>query len=207
RSISYLPIPPPRWCLLPYEPSRHSPRMSCDLSHFLLDETSRCSCGLTFPEACTLTTQTYVTKEAVMFGLTTRTSVTINLLACPVCRHARRHLGPDLSKYSMFNWNNAMLFSHELLNSYTNAYTASETPLSAFCLTVWRAYLDYGDSNTFCSDDTFVHVWFVFTHIQELDSGMMCPTCGLTPDIVIADGISLGTHVSKLTSSIRPPTY
>ncbi|KAF9230538.1 hypothetical protein BU15DRAFT_69113 [Melanogaster broomeanus] len=186
RSISYLPIPPPR-------------------CHFLLDETSRCSCGLTFPEACTLTTQTYVTKEAVMFGLTARTSVTINLLACPVCRHARRHLGPDLSKYGVFNWNNAMLFSHELLNSYTNAYTASETPLSAFCLTVRRAYLDYGDSNTFCSDDTFVHVWFAFTRIQELDSGMMCPTCGLTPDVVIADGISLGTHVSKLTSSIRPP--
>ena len=36
---------------------------------------------------------------------------------------------------------------------------------------------------------------------------MYCPTCGTSPDVVIVDGISLGTHVSKLTGLIRPPTH
>ncbi|KAG1891838.1 uncharacterized protein F5891DRAFT_1197280 [Suillus fuscotomentosus] len=99
-----------------------------------------------------------------------------------------------------------MLFLHELLNAYTNSYTTSETPFSAFCLTVRHSYQDAGDENSFCLDDTFVRVWFAFTQRQCLDSGMQCPTCGSSPDIVIADGVSLGTHVSKLTKSISPPT-
>ncbi|KAF9230279.1 hypothetical protein BU15DRAFT_83840 [Melanogaster broomeanus] len=100
-----------------------------------------------------------------------------------------------------------MLFTHELLNAFTSAFTASETPFSAFCLTVRRAYLDHSREMEFCSDETFVRVWFKFTQIQTLDSGMWCPTCGSSPEVVIADGISLGTHVSKLTASIQPPTY
>lgn len=66
--------------------------------------------------------------------------------------------------------------------------------------------MEYANANVFCSDNTFVHVWFAFTQIQELNSGMMCSTCGIALDIVIADGISLGTYVSKLTSSVYPPT-
>ncbi|KAH7903036.1 hypothetical protein BJ138DRAFT_980104, partial [Hygrophoropsis aurantiaca] len=112
----------------------------------------------------------------------------------------RRLVGSDLGRYGLFNWNNSMLFMHELLNTFTNAYTASGTLFSAFCLTVRWTYLDYGFHNEFCSDDTFVRVWFAFTRIQQLDSGMLCPTCGSSPEVISADGISLGTHVSKLTT-------
>ncbi len=35
---------------------------------------------------------------------------------------------------------------------------------------------------------------------------MRCPTCGPSPRVIIVDGVSLGTHSSKLTSVIRPPT-
>ena len=67
--------------------------------------------------------------------------------------------------------------------------------------------MEYANANVFCSDDTFIRVWFAFTQIQELDSGIMCSTCGIALDIVIANGISLGTHVSKLTPSVYPPTH
>ncbi|KAH9834932.1 uncharacterized protein C8Q71DRAFT_710867, partial [Rhodofomes roseus] len=59
----------------------------------------------------------------------------------------------------------------------------------------------------FCTNETFVQVWFAFTRLQLLDSGMQCPTCGPSPKIIIADGVSLATHVSKLTASVRPPTF
>ena len=59
----------------------------------------------------------------------------------------------------------------------------------------------------FCADETFVRAWFAFTQLQQLDSGMTCPTCGPYPSVVIVDGISLGTHTSKLVSSIQPPTF
>ncbi|KAF9220062.1 hypothetical protein BS17DRAFT_715810, partial [Gyrodon lividus] len=72
--------------------------------------------------------------------------------------------------------------------------------------TARRGYFEYREDNTFCSDDTFVRVWFAFTQVQQLDSGMMCLTCGFAPDIVIVDVISLGTHVSKLASSVHSPT-
>ncbi|KAG2347971.1 hypothetical protein BDR05DRAFT_875604 [Suillus weaverae] len=62
--------------------------------------------------------------------------VTIELLPCPVCCHSCCHIGPDLRDHGIFNWNNTMLFLHKLLNAYTNSYTASEMPFTAFCLTV-----------------------------------------------------------------------
>ncbi|KAG2028938.1 hypothetical protein BDR03DRAFT_819427, partial [Suillus americanus] len=169
---------------------------------------SQCVCGLSMTQAVLQGhSGPRVLKQAVLYGLTARRTVTIELLPCPVCCHSRRHIGPDLRDHGIFNWNNTMLFLHELLNAYTNSYTASETPFSAFCLTVRRSYQDAGDENSFCSDDTFVRVWFAFTRRQSLDSGMQCPTCGSSPDIVIADGVSLGTHVSKLTKLISPPTF
>ena len=135
QSISHLPIPPPRWCMLPHESLLSSTAVSCTVNHFLLDETSRCTCGLSLLGATAITTQPPVTREAFIFGLTQQRPVTIELLLCPVCCHSCHYLGPDLSKYGVFNWNNTMLFSHKLVNAYTNAYMASETLFSAFCLT------------------------------------------------------------------------
>ncbi|KAF8128390.1 hypothetical protein EV363DRAFT_1149279, partial [Boletus edulis] len=162
--------------------------------------------GLSLLGAIAIATQPLVTREAFIFGLTQWRLVTIELLPCPVCHHFHCHLDPDLSNYGVFNWNNTMLFSYKLINGYTNAYTASEIQFSAFWLIMQRGYMEYGNANMFRSDDTFVCVCFAFMQIQELNNGMMCSTCGVTPDIVIADGISLGTHVSKLTSSVCPPT-
>ncbi|KIK94476.1 hypothetical protein PAXRUDRAFT_142731, partial [Paxillus rubicundulus Ve08.2h10] len=148
-----------------------------------------------------------VTKPITIYGLTFSTPATSEVLPCPVCCHAHHSLGSDLGTQGLFSWNNRIVFTHELLNAFTSAFTASETPFSAFCLTVRQAYLDHSREMEFCSDETFVQVWFRFTQIQTLDSGMWCPTCGSSPGVVIADGISLRTHVSKLTASIQPPTY
>ncbi|KII82852.1 hypothetical protein PLICRDRAFT_96050 [Plicaturopsis crispa FD-325 SS-3] len=165
--------------------------------------TARCCCGVTIAAAASAQA---AYKPAIIYGLTMRLHATIELLPCPSCKHGRRQIGPDLGGYGLFNWNNTMLFSHELLNAFTSSFTTSETPFSAFCSTVRHTYMEYGVQNTFCSDDTFVRVWFAFTRLQNLDSGMACPLCGPSPEIVIADGISLGTHHSKLNDLVCPPT-
>ncbi|KAL7281257.1 LOW QUALITY PROTEIN: hypothetical protein ACG7TL_004565 [Trametes sanguinea] len=113
---------------------------------------------------------------------------------------------PDLGSTGIFNWNNRILFTHELLNAYTNTFTASETPFSAFCLTVRRQYEDKDPKMKFCSDETFVRAWFAFVQLQDFGNTMVCPTCGPSPAIVIADGVTLATHASKLTAGVRPPT-
>ncbi|KDQ59656.1 hypothetical protein JAAARDRAFT_126642, partial [Jaapia argillacea MUCL 33604] len=204
-SISHISVPPPQWCSMPFETSFYAPYSSFDQPHFTLDETIRCCCG--YSPISPLHSLIGVPKHTVIYGLTNRLNASIELLPCPVCCHVRRQIGADLGHFGLFNWNNSMIFSHELLNGFTNAYTTSETPFSAFCLTVRRTYMDHGTDNTFCSDDTFVQVWFAFTRLQELDSGMMCPTCGPSPSIIIADGISLGIHHSQMSANVAPPTH
>lgn len=72
---------------------------------------------------------------------------------------------------------------------------------------VRQSYQEHSFQMLFCSDETFVRAWFTFIDLQQLDSGMLCPACGPSPKVIIVDGISLGTHSSKLHPSICPPTF
>ncbi|EED81134.1 predicted protein [Postia placenta Mad-698-R] len=169
---------------------------------------TQCCCGQTLPSELSSTSAiVFDTHPAVLYGLTMRNQVSIEVYPCPSCHHHQRFIGPDLGCEGIFNWNNLFLFTHELLNAYTNAFTASETPFSAFCLTVQHSYEDAAPDMQFCSNETFVLVWFAFVRLQSLDSKMQCPTCGPCPKVVIADGVSLGTHISKVTTAVRPPTF
>ncbi|KAI0370901.1 hypothetical protein BV20DRAFT_965977 [Pilatotrama ljubarskyi] len=203
--VSYLTIPAPRWCSLPHEDTQSIRPPESTLS-FPLDALSRCSCGTTLQSIGASLPPT-TTIRAVLYGYTSRSDVQLEVLACPACNHHRRLIGPDLGSVGIFNWSNTILFTHELLNAYTNAFTASETPFSAFCVMIRRQYEDHTSSMQFCSDETFVCAWFAFVQLQDLGNTMTCPTCGPSPAVVIADGVSLATHSSKLTPHIRPPTY
>ncbi|KAH8107223.1 hypothetical protein BXZ70DRAFT_1060730 [Cristinia sonorae] len=202
--ISYLPIPAPRWCSLPNEPSFTAPKRMFTSSHFPLSELSRCSCGKALDNSVSPTA--IVIRSATLFDLTVPREITIEVVPCPACRHGRRQIGPDLSEFGLFNWNNRFVFAHDVLNTFTSMFTASETPFTAFCLIMRRTYMEYSFAHKFCSDDTFIRVWFAFVRLQQLDSSMTCPTCGPSPSVVIADGVSLAPHISKLTSHISPPT-
>ncbi|TCD69372.1 hypothetical protein EIP91_007928 [Steccherinum ochraceum] len=203
--ISFLPIPAPRWCSLPTEWSFVAPKPTYTNPYFPLTDTSRCSCGAGLgPDV--LFAKVPVIRSATLYDKDFPKPVTIEVIQCISCRHARRQIGPDLSEFGLFNWNNSLIFSHDILNAYTSMFTASETPFTAYCLTMRRSYAEHGFEHQFCSDDTFIRVWFAFIRLQELDSSMSCPTCGPSPSIIIADGVSLAPHISKLTSKIRPPT-
>ena len=201
KSVSHLPIMPPEWCRLPSE--KHQPiYFKCGIelpATFTLDSTSRCAYGasgsLTDVEVSELTV--YWTSGVINRNVETR--------YCTVCRNTKGREGPDLGQWGILNWNNRIAFSHELMNSYISQFTASETPLYAFYQTTVNTYLCEEDCPPFCSLSTFLSAWFAFAELQQIGHTMQCAQCGVNPETVIADGISISFAKQKLTG-LRPPT-
>ena len=202
--ILYLPIPAPKWArlskdIIPYPTSLPD----TPPGHFPLDSTARCRCGCTFPENAQLE---ILLGKFTIFGLRRAYIGTIELAKCLECKHRRRFYGADLGFVGIFNWNNEYGFTHELLNQYTNVFTTVENPFSSFVSSTKRLYLSSDSPVAFCSTETFTRVWFAFTDIQELESGMSCLICGSYPDIVIADGVSIGYSAAKCVGGLQPPS-
>jgi len=130
------------------------------------------------------------------------------LMDCSICKHSARNrwIGPDLNAKGLFNLNNEDLFSHSLLNRFTSEMTLSETPFSAFCLSIRDAYTLNYSQQSLCSTDTFRKAWYCFTELQELDSGMKCHHCGSEPREVIGDGVSAGYPEKFKRGNLNPPT-
>ena len=201
--ISHLQIPPPRWCRLSTDTTNYPslPSPSLPPSLLPLDPQSRCCCGSMKPEGTNTTTQSFI-----VFGVRTATSCEIEVANCTVCHHRLRKYGPDCGLAGIFNWNNHYGFTHELLNEYTSLFTSTIVPFSAFVTSRNRAYTDSLSPLPFCSTETFTRVWFAFTELQALDSGMECISCGKHPEIVIADGVSIAYSSSKFVQGLLPPS-
>ena len=124
---------------------------------------------------------------------------------CPTCPAARRRfIGPDLVEQGLFNFNNSIIVSHELLDEYTMAFVTSETPFNAFVATVAHRYTVSGTE--FMGDDLFRSIWFAYATCLAMDNDMQCSRCGECPDTVIWDGITLAFGRKHLSATLSPPT-
>jgi len=203
RAVSHLPISPPEWCRLPAD-NNEIPRVSFQggrnlPSRFTLDSNSRCSCGET--ESSLPVTD----SELIIYTSSGAIYKTVEKRYCPSCRNTKGCIGPDLREYGVFNWNNTIAFSHELMHSYTSQFTTSETPIFAFHQTVINTYLNERSPKALCSLRTFVLAYFAFARLVLISSKMECPQCGPNPPIVIADGVSISFPKHRL-ESLKPPT-
>jgi CxC4 like cysteine cluster associated with KDZ transposases len=205
RSVSYKPISPPEWCRLPSDRD-DIPRISFQAGRnlpkeqrFILDSSSRCSCGAT--------ASSIDVHDSLLTIYTSLTAIvmTVETSYCPSCRNTKGRAGPDLGEYGVFNWNNRIAFSHELMNSYTSQFTTSETPMYAFHQTVMNAYLNERSPTQMCSLRTFLLAYFAFARLQLIESKMECLQCGLSPKVVIADGISVSFPKHRV-ENLQPPT-
>ncbi|KAF8989329.1 hypothetical protein BDQ17DRAFT_1256919, partial [Cyathus striatus] len=106
----------------------------------------------------------------------------------------------------ILNLNNCYLFTHELLEHYTSAYTISLTPFMAFILEVSHGYTDNGTGIPFINDFIFHVTWFTYVDLLCLENNMQCHICSLAPDNVIFDGVSILFSHKQLCSSIKPLT-
>lgn len=203
RPISHLPISPPEWCRLPTD-NNNTPRVGFQAgrnlpSRFMLDSNSRCSCGETKSSLAVSDSELTIHTS---FGAINKM---IETSYCPSCRNTKGHIGPDLGEYGVFNWNNRIAFSHELMHSYTSQFTTSETPIYAFHQTTINTYLNEHSPTALCSLRTFVIAYFAFARLLQIDSNMECVQCGPNPPIVVADGISVSFPKHRV-ESLKPPT-
>ena len=203
-SVSHLPIPPPIWASLPEDnPSAHErvPPVLQVPSMIHLDEGARCVCGSSHR-----TMQKATLQECVVYTLTTAHRTHLEVQPCQKCPPMlRRFIGPDGRQQGLFNLNNSVLFSHDLLNDYTANFTSSETPFSAWVSVMRKRYLCFG-SLPFPHEAVFRNAWFSYAALLQLDGDMKCPKCGPAPETVIWDGVSLSFHRKHILPSLMPPT-
>jgi hypothetical protein len=104
----------------------------------------------------------------------------------------------------MFNYNNKVLITHELLNEYTSLFSGSETPFHAF-----RNHLVHQfqrDHLQFMGEDLFRSAWFAYVSLQQFGNDLTCTECDPAPTTVIWDGITLAFGRKHVTNTLRPPT-
>ena len=128
----------------------------------------------------------------------------IEVQGCKSCN--RRRIGPDCRDFGLFNWNNRIIFTHDLLDEYTSAFTSSETPFTAWVTVVSRRYTNYSSAHPFVTEYMFRTAWFAYAKLQGFTNDMACPTCGPSPENTIWDGVTLAFHQKHLIPSLRPPT-
>jgi hypothetical protein len=206
EAVSYLPIAPPNWCRIasddpniwqkPFRAGQNLPSL------FILDQESRCNCGITVETAQLLPV---IESDVTVFTSSTAIERRIQTMYCSSCRNTRGCIGPDLGVYGVFNWNNWLAFSHELFDSLTSQFTTSETPLYAYHQTVKNTYISEESPVPLCALRTFVLAYFTYIRLQRIATRMQCLQCGPNPPIVIADGIAVSFPKHRV-ESLRPPT-
>lgn len=97
------------------------------------------------------------------------------------------------------------------MDDYTSQFTTSETPFIAWVTVTSRRYEDTQLSAQlpcipFINDRLFRAVWFSYIRLIQLDTDMICPTCGPNPEAVIFDGVTLAFNRKNLRNSLNPPT-
>ncbi|KAK7043833.1 hypothetical protein VNI00_007997 [Paramarasmius palmivorus] len=204
-AVSYLPILPPEWAMLSSDrlhyarpaPDGIPPQvlsLSVDRSSTTCKHRSKYQPGLPT-----------VVRECKVYALTQYYTCLIELQQCPHCP-PRRHcyIGPETRDLGIFNYNNSVLFTHELVDHYSSESSTSETPFAAFVETMSRLYKSR--KCEFVGEDLFRSVWFAYVSVQDLENDLKCPQCGDTPENVIFDGITLGFGRKHVTESLHPPT-
>ncbi|TFK57946.1 hypothetical protein BDN72DRAFT_752988, partial [Pluteus cervinus] len=194
RAVSHLPIQHPFWSRLPSEETLYPspPLLARDTIPLLvpLDETALCRCdGVDHPFVPTMPT---ITRQGTLLGMSQTYSLEIELQVCPSSSSKKAHyIGPDPRNTGIFNYNNSVLFTHELLEDYTSQYTASETPFASWVLVTSRRYISNSSPNPFIGVETFRLAWFAYVNLQIVNGDMTCPICGPNPRDTIWDGVTL----------------
>ena len=204
-SVSFLEIPTPHWCRLPTDiipPVEMRLEDVLAMPYIPLGNHVRCyNCRRLGRQ------QTEVSvKPCWIFTSERAWEKKIQVQDCNCRTYHRDTIGPDLRQYGLFNWSNTALFSHELLNDYTNLMQCSTMPLSAFALSRTNHYMERMSPRPFVNRTTFSQVWFAFVELQEITATMQCLFCKGEPSVVICDGVGVCFPKTKLTSQLAPPT-
>lgn len=203
-SISYCEVMPPLWCSLPSDPvlyNRPHPIKRYP-AIIKLESSSQCPCGSKYNPAFPTTR-----IPCIIYGPLQAVNAEIETQRCRICDpRRRRYIGPDAREHGLFNWSNHILFTHELLDEYTIAYSTSETPFAAWVLVINGRYETNRSCHPFVSVGLFRSTWFLFVALQKFEKDMTCTICGPSPESIIWDGVTVAFSKKKILPSLRPPT-
>ncbi|KAJ7693704.1 hypothetical protein B0H17DRAFT_932671 [Mycena rosella] len=205
KSVSHLPISPPTWASLPSDPVDYVPAMPLRESPGVIPLIQTSSCCCSNPRHFYAPELPLKRQACVIYGLYQFWEAEIEVQNCSRCTH--RLVGPDCRELGFFNYNNRKLFSHDLLDEYTSAYTSSETPFSAWVSVLSRRYdIHSSGGQKFVTADMFRAVWFSYVQLMHLEGDMSCPRCGPNPENTIWDGVTLAFNRKHLLRTLEPPT-
>ena len=207
NAISHLPVHPPLWAALPDNPFTypHAQPLRAVPDILKLNDVSRCCCisiGSAYSPLCP-------SKHhlCTIYALTGALCTQIELQLCPLCSHTlQQFIGPETWNLGIFNFNNHILFTHNLLDKYTSAYTSSEMPFVGWVSTVSRRYMNHNSERPFVTEKMFRAVWFSYIQLQHLETVLQCHVCGPMPQDTIWDGMTLAFSQKHLLPSLQLPT-
>jgi hypothetical protein len=157
--ISHTPLPVPKWAVIPTDPAFQwsNPPSTTDLVPPTPDGDSSACCSqpswskALYPQQSTLYLRMFAIRVNVYFWK---------------CSNCDRRVQYDGSSDGIFNYSNRSLFEHDLLNSYTQAYTVAEMPFFAYHKIICRDYVSHDSKLPFVSYNTFERGWFAFINLQ-----------------------------------------
>ncbi|KAJ7574366.1 hypothetical protein C8J56DRAFT_803143 [Mycena floridula] len=205
EAISFLELAPPAWATLETDRVLYTRKPFGEPlpDRIPLEACARCLCGHKQIDA----QGAVITRKALLYGLTESKEVEIELQKCPICPSVRRrYVGPDGRDLGILNFNNSSLFTHELLEDYTNFCTTSETPFVAWVTSMARRYDTRDSPFPFATESLFRSAWFAYARLLVLENDMVCSECGPSPDKVIWDGVTIAFSKKYLNKTICPPT-
>jgi hypothetical protein len=206
-AVSYLPICPPLWATLPSDHNLY-PRpvpLKAIPDIIALDDNSSCLCSK--PRTTYSPFLAIEQRRCTIYTVTQAYPAQIQVQRCVSCASKySRFIGPEPRNLGLFNYNNQIIFAHDLLDEYTSAFTSSETPFAAWVVTASRRYQVHQSPISFVSEKVFRNIWFSYVVLQSLDTGMNCPHCGPDPQDTIWDGVTLAFSQKYQLDSLCPPT-
>ncbi|KAG6810248.1 hypothetical protein H0H92_012733 [Tricholoma furcatifolium] len=204
-SVSFKSIVPPIWAQLATDlplPYARPPPLTTPPTLIRLEEDARCKCG-----ASRNSETPVVTNTCRIYTILGSFDTAIELQRCTQCTGGRhRFVGPDCCQVGLFNYNNRILLSHDLLDEYTMAYTSSETPFTAWISIAARRYKVHDSQNPFLGETVFRAAWFSYACLLALDGDFQCSRCGPVPHEPIFDGVVVAFSKRKILHSLCPPT-
>ncbi|KAG6806741.1 hypothetical protein H0H92_010173, partial [Tricholoma furcatifolium] len=167
-SVSFKSIVPPVWAELESDFPLAYPRpppVTVPPMVIRLEDDARCMCG-----ALRNHDNPIVTNTCRVYAILGCFDTEIELQRCSQCTGGRhRFVGPDCREMGLFNYNNRIILSHDLLDEYTMAYTSSETPFTAWVGIAARRYKVHNSQNPFISETVFRAAWFSYACLLALD--------------------------------------
>lgn len=203
ESVSYQCLSPLCWARILSDPPAKN-RVTLDVPPTLFSLGNGDSCCCTRSRELFNPLGPTFQKECIIYTLTSAFKAVIILQKCSQCTHWC--IGPECSALGIFNFNNWSLFTHNLLDNYTSAFSLSETPFVLWVQTVSRRYQTRGLAIQFANKKLFWSSWFSYVRLIDFGNDMVCPSCGPNPDSTIWDGVTVSFSWKNLMPMLWPPT-